>query len=392
MGCLKNSVKSVALQFVVAGLKGKHMLPQIIKKIACFTDIHHGRRGNERTHNEDCLAFVRWFCDLVRSKGDITHIAFLGDWFESRSAINIETLDYSYKALQLLDQLGLPVYFIVGNHDLHRRTTRDVHSVRMFNELKNFTVVEEPIVVDNCVFSPFLFDEEYGSLLQHNDKYAFFGHFEFKGFAITGYNTIMEHGPDHKLFNGPKRIFSGHFHKRQVMDNVVYIGNTFPMDHGDAGDFKRGAAIYTTTNDKVEFFDWAEAPTYLKIHMSTVLDTLEKGKSLDFFKPKMKVKCIVDADVDYTVAQDLREAMVAEYQLRDFILEEDRAAKQGLIEGATAAVDEVHEEEFNSIDELVVKQLELALKDKAMEGKYDAELMVAIYKGIKIDELAKDTK
>lgn len=367
------------------------MKPQVIKKIALFTDIHHGRRGNERMHNQDCLDFVQWFCDQVRAAGDVTHIAFLGDWFESRSAINIETLDFSYKALQLIDSLGLPVYFIVGNHDLHRRTTRDVHSVRMFNELKNFTVVEEPIVIDSCVFSPFLFDAEYGNLLEHNDKYAWFGHFEFKGFAITGYNTIMEHGPDHTLFKGPKRIFSGHFHKRQIMDNVVYIGNAFPMDHGDAGDFKRGMCFYTTDTDKVEFVDWKDAPTYMKVNLSTVMEEIGNGKRLPF-KAKMKVKCVVNADIDYTDAQDLREAMVAEYNLRDYILEEDRAAKQGLVEGETAASNEVHEEEFNSIDELVVKQLELALKDKTMDGKYDADLMVKIYKSITIDELVKDTK
>lgn len=365
--------------------------PNVIKKIALFTDIHHGRRGNERLHNQDCLDYINWFCDLVRQQGDVTHIAFLGDWFESRSAINIETLDFSYRALKLIDELDLPVFFIVGNHDLHRRTTRDVHSVRMFNELKNFTVVDQPIVVDNCVFSPFLFDAEYGSLLPHNDKYAWFGHFEFKGFAITGYNTIMDHGPDHKLFNGPKKIFSGHFHKRQIMDNVIYIGNTFPMDHGDAGDFKRGAAIYTTATDHVEFIDWNDAPTYYKTNLSNVMELLESGRPLPF-KPKMKVKCVVDTEVEYTVAQDLREEMVAAYKLRDFILEEDRATKQGLIEGATAAVDEVYDEDFNSIDELVVKQLELALKDKAMENKYDAKLMIEIYKSIKIDELAKDTK
>lgn len=368
------------------------MRPEAIKKIALFTDIHFGRRGNERTHNQDCLDHITWFCNLVRSQGDVTHIAFLGDWFESRSAINIETLDYSYKGLQALDELGLPIFFIVGNHDLHRRTTRDVHSVRIFNELKNFTVVEEPIVQDGCVFAPFLFDEEYGSMLKHNDKHAWFGHFEFKGFAITGYNTVMEHGPDHKLFNGPKRIFSGHFHKRQLMDNVVYIGNAFPMDHGDAGDFQRGACIYEPGIDKVSFYDWADAPTYMRMNLSAVMEAMVNDTVKNILKPKMKVKCIVDTEVEYTVAQDLREAMIAEYNLRDFILEEDRAAKQGLLEGATAAVDEIHEEEFNSIDELVVKQLELALQDKAMEAKYDSKLMVEIYKSINIDELAKDTK
>jgi len=350
-------------------------LPSAIKKIGMFTDIHFGRRSNSRVHNQDCLDFIKWFCAQVND-GQYTHLAFLGDWFESRSAINIETLEYSYRALQLLNDLGLPVYFCVGNHDLHRRTTREVHSVRMFNELKNFVVIDKPTVIDNLLFSPFLFEDEYSQLLEHNELYAFFGHFEFKNFVLTGHSHVAQHGPDHKLFSGPKKIFSGHFHKRQTQDNVVYIGNAFPMDFGDASDNDRGMCTYYVEDDRVTFTNWSDCPKYYKTTLSNVLS--EKWKPL----PKMKVKCTIDAELGYQEAQELREAMVSMYQLRDFVLEEDRAAKQGLLEGDTVVVDETMLD-FGSIDDLVVKHLETVTGDKKVQ--IDGQLLVEIYKSLPID-------
>jgi len=357
--------------------------PRVFKRVAMFTDIHFGRRGNLRQHNQDCLDFIEWFCQQVGRDGGVTHVAFLGDWFESRSAINIETMEFSCRALQRLDKLGLPIFFDVGNHDLHRRTTRDVHSVRMFNEVENITVIEKPTVIDGCLFAPYLFEHEYDALVEHNDLHAWFGHFEFKDFFITGYNTLMEHGPSHKLFPGPKKIFSGHFHKRQTKDNVVYIGNAFPMDFGDASDNARGAAFYDVGTDHVRFADWADCPKYAKVLLSKVLD--DNWAPV----PKLKVKCIVDTDISYSDAQDLREALIKTYDLRDFILEEDRAAKQGLLEGDTSKVTE-QDTEYTDIDDLVVKQLEVALKDDAFKGKYDIQLLIDTYKELKVETKAKD--
>lgn len=351
--------------------------PVSLKKIGMLTDIHFGRRSNSKVHNQDCLDHIAWFCDIIRKAGDYTHIAFLGDWFESRSAINIETLEYSYKGLTMLNELGIPVYFVVGNHDLHRRTTRDVHSVRMFQEMSNFVVIDKPMVIDGCLFSPFLFESEYGGMIQHNDLHAWFGHFEFKNFVITGYNTVMEHGPDHKLFGGPKKIFSGHFHKRQVCDNVVYIGNAFPMDFGDANDFERGACTYYVQDDRVEFHNWGECPTYSKTYLSKVMDDQWSPK------PKMKVKCVIDVDLPYSTAQELREGMIDLYKLRDFVLEEDRASKQGILEGDSVKVTDSIGVDFSSIDDMVITQLEAAKDDKKLD--LDVNMLVQIYKDIKIE-------
>jgi DNA repair exonuclease SbcCD nuclease subunit len=346
--------------------------PEEFKKIAIFTDIHLGRRSNSRIHNQDCLDYVKWFCNQVKDKG-YSHVAFLGDWFESRSAINIETIEYSYQALQMINDLNLPVYFCVGNHDLHRRTTREVHSVRMFNEMSNFVVVDKPLVVDNLLFSPYLFEEEYPSLLKHNNLWAWLGHFEFKNFVLTGQSKVAEHGPDHKLFAGPKKIFSGHFHKRQSQDNVNFIGNVYPMDFGDAGDYERGMCTYYVQEDKVTFTNWSDCPKYLKTTLSDVL--VDKWKPLQ----KMYVKCIIDSELGYQEAQELREAMVETYNLRDFVLEEDRALKQGLLEGDNCKVEETLLD-FSSIDDLVIKQLETVKDDK--KSKIDGAMLVEIYKSL----------
>lgn len=350
--------------------------PKNFKKLGMFTDIHFGRRSNSKIHNQDCVDFVEWFCQQIEADKTYTHVCFLGDWFESRSAINIETMEYSYEALQRLNGLGIPVYFMVGNHDLHRRTTRELHSVRIFNEFDNIIVVDKPIVVDNLLFSPFLFDSEYPSLVEHIGLWAWLGHFEFKNFIITGYNTVMDHGPDHKMFSGPKRIFSGHFHKRQGQDNVQYIGNAFPMDFGDAGDVNRGMCTYFVKEDKIEFKDWDVCPTYYKTRLSDVI--ADKWTPL----PKMKVKCVVDVEISYQDAQELREAMIDAYQLRDFLLEEDREAKQGVIEGDNVKVTESMLD-FTGIDDLVVQQLEILKTDTKV--KVDPDLLIALYKDLPIE-------
>lgn len=349
--------------------------PKDFKKVAMFTDIHFGRRGNSRIHNQDCLDFVNWFCIQIKDS-NYTHIAFLGDWFESRSAINIETLEFSYKALQILNDIGIPVYFCVGNHDLNRRTTRDIHSVRMFNEMSNFIVVDKPIVVDNILFSPFLFEEEYPSLIQYNKCWAMMGHFEFKNFILTGNSRVAEHGPDHTLFSGTNRIFSGHFHKRQQTDNVCYIGNSFPMDHGDAGDIERGMCTYYVQEDKVTFTNWKDCPKYLRTSLSEVLS--------DNWKPSNKtyVKCTIDSEISYHDAQELKEMMIKTYDLRDFILEEDRTIKQSILEG------EDKEEsllDFSSIDDMIINQLSSIKEDN--KSQINGNMLVEIYKSLPTENI-----
>jgi DNA repair exonuclease SbcCD nuclease subunit len=299
-----------------------------LNKAACFTDIHWGRKNNSELHNQDCLNFIRWFCEQAVSN-DADHIIFLGDWFEHRAAINGMTLDYAYTGAQALSDTGLPVYFLVGNHDLYYRTTRDVYSTRFFDSL-GFNVIREPIVHEECgpkgsLFSPYLFEKEYPELLAYGDIPIWWGHFEFKGFVVTGDTRKMEHGPDPSDFLKPKRIFSGHFHKRQTSRNITYIGNVFPADFSDANDTERGMMLYTYEPEEIEYIDWPDCPTYIKTSLSVMAKKPDKVLRKD-----ATVNCVVDLDIDYKQSLKLREKLVKKYGLRELTLQESPELKDAL--------------------------------------------------------------
>ena len=329
-------------------------------KIAMFTDIHFGKKQNSQLFNSDCLDFVKWFASEVKKDKDIKEIAFLGDFFESRSSISIQTLDFGYNALKILNDLGIPIRFIVGNHDLHRRSTREIYSTAVFSELHNVHVINEIVTTENRTFCPYLFEDEYKNVPITD---YIFGHFSFKGFIITGYNTMMTHGHEHLIYKDAKRILSGHFHKRQALNNCVYIGNTHPMDYGDANDMNRGMAIIDIETNNLEFKNWEQCPKYFRTCLTDVIDG-----SFTFYS-KSYIKCQVDEPLAYSEIQLIRESMIEEYSLREFIMEESKQMKSILSETQTS------DEEFSSIDETVVNLLS-SIKNDSL---YRCDELVKIY-------------
>ena len=340
----------------------------MIKKSACFTDIHFGKRNNSIQHNEDCLNFVKWFIQKVKDEGDISHVIFLGDWFENRNAVNVLTMDYANEALMLLDSLGIPILILVGNHDLHHRENRKIFSTKIFNNIKNVQVISENIVYDeDTLLCPYLFKDEYPELAKYAKQKYWYGHFEFRNFVLTGTSRLMEHGPDHTTFSAQKYIFSGHYHRRQCRDNVVYIGNTFAMDYGDAGDFNRGMCICNHETEEVYFYDWEEAPVFLRAKLSNVLDG-----NFDFY-PNARVKCLIDIEITYTEAQILKEAMLKDFQLREFILEENALDRKDML---TQENEEMEDLDFSSIKETVRNLLSTGINNTAT---INSEKLIAIW-------------
>lgn len=344
-----------------------------MNKAACFTDIHWGRKNNSEQHNQDCLNYVKWFCEQVKQDGDIDHIIFLGDWFEHRAAINSLTLEYAYRGACMIRDLELPVYFIVGNHDLYYRTTRDIASTNFFEGLGFTLIKDEPILFEELgpngsVLCPFLFEKEYPSLIKYAQTPIWFGHFEFKGFVVTGDTKKMDSGPDAKEFSNPKRIFSGHFHKRQAEGNVIYIGNAFPADFSDANDAERGMMVYTYDIDNVTFIDWPDCPTYIRTTLSEVI------KDPTILKNGSVVNCIVNMDITYEDSIQLKEQLTKKRKLREINLQEnpDRLAA---LEGT-----DIDDDEFNDLN--TTEEMVLVMLDKIEADSIDNTRLAKMYKAL----------
>lgn len=347
----------------------------MIKKLrrgGFFTDIHFGRKSNSPEHNQDCLDYIEWFINQVK-KYECDYIAFLGDWNENRSSLNINTLNYAYQGAKLINNIGLPVYFLIGNHDLYYRNSREIHSVIHHDQFDNFQLIEKPTVIDDILgkvfFCPYLFHEEYKDLTEYLTIPIWAGHFEFKGFIVTGYNVKMPTGPDPKDFKKPKKIFSGHFHKRQKQGNVQYIGNCFPMDFGDVHDNKRGMMVYDHENNKTIFEDWKECPKYTKTKLSILIEDSDK-----ILSPKTHVSCIVDVPLEYNENHNLKKQLTIHYDLRQITMEETPDISKAL-EDTTK---QYNLEKLQTVDDVVLEML------KHIETEHiDNNILIAEYKKLK---------
>lgn len=353
-----------------------------MKRGLIFTDIHFGKKSNSLQHLQDCLNYIDWICDYVKSHNDIEYIAFLGDWFENRININIFTLDYSYQGAEKINALGIPVFFCVGNHDLAERNSRQIYSTNSMNALNNFIVIDEPMVNKNILggvmFCPFLMKDEYNSLNDiGNDCEVWMGHFEFKGFILTGGSVRMEHGPDASVFVKPKSILCGHFHKRQNQKNVHYIGNTFPMDFGDNGDNNRGFAIYDHTNHSINYVNWPNCPSYLNTLTSHII-----GNTVT-----IPQNCYLYVDVDTSLKYDEIRA------LRDKVINDNPSLRSIEFNENSTKIKEI--QQINDVGEELLEQDEhvstnsslndiiLRLLETTNIPNYENDVLTTIYRDLK---------
>lgn len=348
-----------------------------LQKSAVFGDIHFGKKANSQQHNDDCLRFIDWFIEQVQQEPDIDNIIFLGDWHENRSALNIATLDASYEGAKKLNDLQIPIYFLVGNHDLYHRHTRDIHSVRHLSEFDYITVYDQIAFVEELgpkgtLLVPYIFHDEYPQLTNYLHVPFWAGHFEFQGFEIAK-NMVLPSGPRPEDFKGPKYIVSGHFHKRQVGSNVIYIGNTFPMDFNDADDPHRGMMFYDHQNDQMWFRDWPDCPMYTKTKLTDIID------DNTHLYPNSRVKCIVDVPISFEESTTIRQQVIENYNLREFTLEESHEWKQALSETNTD-VEWADDEKPASVDEVVIQML-----NEIETDQLNNQTLTTIYNNLKTD-------
>ena len=239
----------------------------LFKKVACFTDIHFGLKGGSRTHNTDCEQFVDWFCDTAQANGCETAI-FLGDWHHNRSTTDVSTMNYTVSNLERLNASFEKVFFILGNHDLFYKDKREINSIEFMRLFPNIIAIKDPLTMEDVTILPWLVGDEWRDIPKIKSRYIF-GHFELPSFYMNAMVQMPDHGQlQRSHFQHQDYVFSGHFHKRQQNNNIVYIGNAFPHNYADAGDDDRGMMILEW-GGKPEYITWPDQPIYRTASVAT---------------------------------------------------------------------------------------------------------------------------
>lgn len=286
------------------------MSEPLFKKCVLITDLHFGRSGNSPVANQDNLDFLDWVIDEARTWGAETCI-MAGDWHDNRHSLGVLTIAASLQGLDKVSAAFERNYFIPGNHDLPYRDKRDAASIEFGRNYPNITIFREPITVGEVTFLPWLIGEESKSLKDVRGRYVV-GHLEVPGFLMNA-KVEMPDGP-HAVkpdqFGGVEHVFTGHFHMRQTKGRITYVGNIMPFNFSDAWDEARGAMFLEWGKDP-EFRSWPGQPVYRTAKMSELVAEPER-----FLCPKATLRVSLDMDLGYEEAQEVRDALAAEYGAR----------------------------------------------------------------------------
>ena len=334
----------------------------MFKKVACFTEIHFGLKSNSSTHNQDCEDFVDWFIAEAKAAGCETGI-FLGDWHHNRNSLNITTMDYTLRSLEKLGQAFDNFYFFPGNHDLYYKDKRDIHSVEFGKYVPGITVVNEITTIGDTTLVPWLVGDEWKKMEKLKSRYVF-GHFELPLFYMNAMIQMPDHGElQGTHFKNPEYVFSGHFHKRQAKENIVYIGNAFPHNYADAWDDDRGMMILEHGN-KPEYRIWADAPKFKTVKLSQLIDDAET-----LIKSKSYLRVGIDIPSSYEEASFIKETFLAQYDIRELTLIPEKKDVE--------INNDLDVEHFESVDQIVSSQLATIQSDS-----FDPKVLLAIYNNL----------
>ena len=337
-------------------------------KVAFSADYHFGKKNNSEYHNKKLLEFIQMKIDYC-IENHIEHMIICGDYFDNRQKIDVKTLHYGIQGMKMLhDQSVADVSVVIGNHDLYHRDRLDIASTDVIEPYCDLIKEETIKNIDDYKVQlvPWICDGEHWDRVvkQSKDAEYCFGHFEFNGFRMNSH-YVMEHGQSYKELKHLNRVITGHFHHRQLIDNVIYVGSPFPFDFGDSDDNQRGFGVIDLETNEVEFID---------CNLSAIMtvdykDLLEGKYDQQLSDDNTDIRVTFSEEVDNDVLVEVQ-SKLEQSSVRQSKIEYKPKKIKDYIEG------DVEIEEIEDIDQMVLKYLE---KSNEVEG-YNKELLTEQYK------------
>lgn len=268
-------------------------------KVCVISDLHLGVHTNSTQWHEIAIDWAKWLVSELDSK-NIKDIIFCGDWHHNRSEISVNTLQTSADILKILDKYNK--IMVLGNHDIYYKHRVDVNSLSIFKDRKNITIIDsvETINAFDKTITLCPWNTSIGNIPKSD---VIFGHFEIKTFKMNTYKVCEEGLGINELLDRSPLIISGHFHQRHEKEfskgKILYVGNPFQMDFGDA-DNTKGYYILDLDNLEYNFTENKISPQYKRILLS---DLVIQGNITNEIKESFKGN-IVKLKIDKNISQE----------------------------------------------------------------------------------------
>lgn len=260
-------------------------------KIAICSDLHISKDLLRLTECVNFLDYLSNYCE----KNQIKHIAILGDLFHTSNNIRNQMFIPFFNKLFEMKQKGFELYIVVGNHDANNSDNDCL--AEAFKSFAHFIKKSETINIDGI-------DYDFLSYTQNpedipNNGSVLFTHLEVEGFYYNPYQKCEDKTFTKESFNHYDLVVSGHLHKKQEDDNIVFCGSPYSTRKDEAGNHY----FCVVDGTDYELVEYNEAPEYLTVSLEEALT----DKTIDYNNKIVEV--VINSKIENFVK--LRDVMIS---------------------------------------------------------------------------------
>lgn len=245
-----------------------------------ITDTHIGVRNSASEWLEITREYFKnFFIPLLkREKRAGDFLIHCGDVFDSRHSLNLFAMNLAIEIFEEISSI-LPVVIILGNHDIAKKNSNDVHSVKVLKWIPNIQVLEEPRVIEisgkKFLFMPWRANHhEELECVKNNPADFLFCHTDVQGLKFNK-NTVIDEGIELSQLSSFRKVYAGHIHYAQCKNNFRMLGCPYPMTRSDINN-EKGVWCFDILKEEEIYYPNTISPKFVRIIFEKVLEMQEE--------------------------------------------------------------------------------------------------------------------
>jgi DNA repair exonuclease SbcCD nuclease subunit len=256
-------------------------------KILIYSDLHLHNHHKLIVNSETALGVLSYIKEYAQSN-DIKKIISAGDFFHTKAKTYAPHVIQGWLKVKEIKKANIDQYMLIGNHDMANPNTTMNSILFVYSDYVKVIPDYYFFDTENTRYHLLSYtDTKFDNFQLDDDKYnVLIAHLDIIGFQMSnGFQSIsgfkMEDFKDFDL------VLSGHYHKHQQKNNIVYIGSPYQTSFSERGQ-KKGFIILDDETLDWEFVETPEAPKYEIIDISSLDDLSNKNVNNKFLKIRLK--------------------------------------------------------------------------------------------------------
>lgn len=251
-----------------------------INRAFIISDTHFGiKNGSAEWLDIQREYFYDFLFPLLRKeykRGDV--LIHCGDVFDSRHSITLFTINFVIEIFEELSKI-MPVNIILGNHDIAKKNSNDVNSVKILKWIPNVRVYEEPEIISasgkKLLMMPWRANhQEETECIQKFKADFLFCHTDVQGLKFNRTTEITE-GITFDDIKHFRKVFSGHIHYAQNRGNFRMMGCPYPLTRSDVNN-EKGIWLFDFQSEEEKFFPNTFSPKFIRVVFEKILEMEEE--------------------------------------------------------------------------------------------------------------------